>query len=129
MKITHIAIWAKDIEQSKEFYVKYFNGTTNEKYTNPTKGFESYFITFGSDCQLEIMQRTDVNEGKNEAGKEYIGLAHFAFSFGSPQKVDEKTAQLKADGFSIVSDPRTTGDGFYESTIADPDGNRIEVTE
>ena len=57
------------------------------------------------------------------------GYAHIAFSVGSKEKVDELTAQLKADGYEAVSGPRTTGDGYYESCMVAIEGNQIEITE
>lgn len=127
--LSHIAIWTKDLERSKAFYTRYFNGTANNKYVNSAKGFASYFITFGCGPQLELMFKTGIEEGKNDPGKEYIGLAHIAFSFGSREKVNEMTELFRTEGCIILGEPRQTGDGFYESVIADPDGNRIEITE
>lgn len=73
------------------------------------------------------MSRTDVNEQRNHADQEYIGLAHLAFSAGSAAKVDQLTDQLRQVGYRVTGEPCTTGDGFYESVILDPDGNRIEI--
>ena len=56
------------------------------------------------------------------------GYAHIAFSVGSKEKVDALTAELKADGYEVVSGPRTTGDGYYESCIIAIGGNQIEIT-
>lgn len=124
MQLTHIAIWTNELERSKDFYVKYFGGKSNEKYVNPKKGFASYFVTFEGGASLEIMQRTDITEEKNG---EYIGLAHFAFSVGTKENVDGMIEQLRRDGYTIIGEPRTTGDGFYEGAFLDPDGNHIEV--
>lgn len=125
MKLTHLALWTNRLEVLRDFYVNYFNGQSNEKYTNPTKGFASYFVTFENGVALEIMQRTDITE--HPAKKEHIGLIHFAFSVGSKEKVNEMIEMFRKDGFSIVGEPRTTGDGFYEGAIADPDGNWVEI--
>jgi lactoylglutathione lyase len=56
------------------------------------------------------------------------GYAHIAFSVGSTENVDELTSRLKADGYEVVSDPRTTGDGYYESCVVAIEGNQIEIT-
>ena len=56
------------------------------------------------------------------------GYAHTAFSVGSKKKVDELTERLKSDGFEVVSGPRTTGDGYYESCVVAIEGNLIEIT-
>lgn len=124
MQLTHIAIWTNELERSREFYVKYFNGTSNEKYVNPKKGFASYFITFEGGASLEIMQRTDVTEERSGL---FIGLAHFAFSVGSKEKVNEMIEMFRSEGYTITGEPRTTGDGFYEGSVEDPDGNIVEV--
>lgn len=129
MKIEHIAIWTKDIERLKKFYVDYFGGTAGEKYTNMKKQFQSYFIKFESGARLEIMQKPTIPDNLNDTINEYIGLIHIAISVGSAEKVNNLTEKLRGNGYSIVSEPRCTGDGYYESCILDPDGNRIEITE
>lgn len=128
MKIEHIAIWTKDLERLKKFYEKYFKASSNELYTNQKKKFNSYFLTFDSGIRLEIMQRPDIESAKKSPGKEYYGYAHLAISAGSEEKVNELTEILRNDGFPILDGPRRTGDGYYESVISDPDGNRIEIT-
>ena len=124
MQLTHIAIWTNELARSRDCYVKYFGGTSNEKYVNPKKGFASYFVTFEGAVSLEIMQRTDITVENDGV---YIGLAHFAFSAGSKEGVDQKIEQFRRDGYTILGEPRTTGDGFYEGSVADPDGNIIEI--
>lgn len=124
MQLTHIAIWTNELERAREFYVKYFNGKSNEKYVNPKKGFASYFITFEGGASLEIMQRTDITEERSGL---FIGLAHFAFSVGSKEKVNEMIEMFRKEGYNITGEPRTTGDGFYEGSVEDPDGNIVEV--
>lgn len=127
MKISHIALWTNKLEEQRDFYVNYFNGKSNEKYVNPAKGFESYFISFDGDTTLEIMRRTDVTESKYNANKEYIGICHFAFCVGSKEKVLELTEKLRKDGYNIVGEPRTSGDGYFESVVLDIDNNRVEI--
>jgi lactoylglutathione lyase len=56
------------------------------------------------------------------------GIAHFTISVGSKEKVNELTETLKKDGYTIFSEPRTTGDGYYESVVLDPEGNYLEVS-
>lgn len=124
MKIEHIGFWVKDIENMRAFYEKYFGATSNELYHNPKKNFSSYFLTFDDGSRLELMSRPDVNETVGEV----LGYAHLALSLGAKEQVDEMTAQFKADGFEVLDGPRTTGDGYYESVILDPEGNRIELT-
>jgi lactoylglutathione lyase len=126
MHIEHIAIWTQDIERLKAFYVTYFDGKANDKYANAEKQFESYFLAFASGARLELMQMPTTPESSNES--QAIGYAHLAFSVGSEAGVDTLTGRLWEDGYQVVSRPRRTGDGYYESCVLDPDGNRVEVT-
>lgn len=122
--IDHIAIWVEDLEKMREFYCKYFDGVSNQKYENRVKGFESYFISFNGATRIELMKRKDIEE---RIYKEILGLAHLAFKVGSKEKVNELTEIFRKDGYKIIGEPRTTGDGYYESVILDPEGNRIEL--
>ncbi|AYY70447.1 VOC family protein [Listeria monocytogenes] len=125
MKIEHVALWTTNLEQMKQFYVTYFCATANDLYENKTKGFTSYFLSFEDGARLEIMSRTDVT-GKTTG--ENLGWAHIAISTGTKEAVDELTEKLRQDGFAIAGEPRMTGDGYYESVVLDPEGNRIEIT-
>lgn len=127
-KIEHIAIWSTDIERLKNFYHQYFQTTAGEKYFNPKKNFQSYFLSFKEGCRLEIMQMPGVPVSANDMYKQFTGLIHFAISVGSKESVDTITERLRADGYEVVGEPRTTGDGYYESIVLDPEGNRIEIT-
>lgn len=124
MRIDHIAIWTSKLEEMRNFYETYFGGVSHDKYVNPAKGFESYFVHFEGNVSLEIMRRTDIEE--RPAG-EYMGLCHLAFTVQNRDKLHEMTECLRADGFAVVGEPRLTGDGFYESVILDVDNNRIEL--
>jgi lactoylglutathione lyase len=128
MRIEHIAIWTHDLERLRQFYETYFGGTANTKYVNPRKQFASYFLTFADGARLELMQRPDVPLSKNDVEQQFTGYIHLAFSIGSREAVDALTDRLRADGYRILDGPRTTGDGYYESTTLDPNGNRIEIT-
>lgn len=125
MKIEHIAIYVNDLEKSRDFYCRYFEGKASAKYENPTKRFSSYFISFDDGCRLELMHQP-FRSGKN--ARENLGLHHFAFSAGSEEKVNELTELLRLEGYDIIGEPRVTGDGYYESIILDPDGNLVEIT-
>jgi lactoylglutathione lyase len=127
MHIEHIAIWTKDLENLKDFYLKYFNASANELYNNPKKGFNSYFLSFEKGCRLELMQMPNIPDSKDDIYEQFTGLIHFAISVGSKEKVDVLTETLRKDGFEIIGEPRTTGDGYYESVVLDPDKNRIEI--
>lgn len=127
MKIEHVAMYVNDLEKVRDFFIKYFGAKSNDVYHNPTKKFRSYFLSFDGEARLEIMNKADqVDSEKNLAA---TGFIHLAFSVGSKEKVDELTARLKADGYKVISGPRTTGDGYYESCILDFEGNQIEITE
>ena len=126
MKIEHVAMYVNDLETAKEFFVKYLGGRANELYHNKKTDFRSYFISFEDGARLEIMNKPkmeDAGKGINRTG--YI---HLAFSVGSKEKVDELTEILKNDGYEVLSGPRTTGDGYYESCILGIEGNQIEIT-
>ncbi len=128
MRIEHVAIWTHDLERLRRFYETYFDAKSNAKYTNPRKQFESYFMTFADGARLELMQRPDVPVSMNDIDQQFTGYIHLAFSIGSREAVDALTERLRADGYRILDGPRTTGDGYYESSALDPDGNRIEIT-
>jgi lactoylglutathione lyase len=128
LKIHHLAIWTKDLEKAKDFYIKYFDMECGQKYHNPTKNFSSYFLSFkNSNVSIELMHRPDIIE---PIGKKGItnGLSHFAISVGSKELVNSLTEKLRAANFTIESEPRTTGDGYYESVVLDTEGNLIEIT-
>lgn len=126
MKIDHIAMYVTDLENTKEFFIRYFGAKSNEMYHNRHTDFKSYFLSFDSGAKLEIMTRhglTDRDESHLRCG--YI---HIAISVGDKERVDTLTETLRNDGFTVVGGPRTTGDGFYESCIIGPENNLIEIT-
>ena len=128
MKIEHIALWAKNIDNLKSFYEKYFHAKSNNKYSNPSKKFSSYFLSFDSGTRLEIMQMPSVSASKGNSYDQFLGYTHLAFSVGSEEKVNALTSKLADDGFKVLDGPRRTGDGYYESVVLDPENNRIEIT-
>ena len=128
MQIEHLALWVQDLEQMRAFYLTYFDTTAGQKYTNPTTQFVSYFIYFGKGkTRLELMTRPDIQAvtGKRGFG---MGLAHFAISVGGKEKVNALTECLRQANYTIFSEPRTTGDGYYESVVLDPEGNYVEIS-
>lgn len=125
MHIEHIAMYVNDIETEKAFFEKYFGGKSGDMYHNQKTGFRSYFLTFENGARLELMNRADIS-GKSGNS---IGYAHIAFSLGSRERVDQLTQRLKNDGFEVISGPRVTGDGYYESCVLDGEGNAVELTE
>jgi lactoylglutathione lyase len=129
MKIEHIAIWVCDLEQVRDFYIKYFGMKCSKKYFNSKKNFSSYFLSFEQEStRIEIMNNSGMTEFK-EKNSSIFGLAHFSISVGGKQKVNELTEILRNDGFKVIGEPRTTGDGYYESIVEDCEGNLIELTE
>lgn len=122
--IDHVAIWTNDLELLRDFFLTYFDCCANAKYRNNTTQFSSYFISFTEGARIELMQRPDIHK----IGKEtYLGYAHIAINIGNREKVDALTTRLEHDGYKIISYPRVTGDGYYESVICDPENNRIEL--
>ena len=128
MHIDHIALWTTNIERCKQFYMSYFGASAGAGYTNPNKGFASCFLSFSSGARIEVMSTSLLNPAPLEPGAQRMGLTHFAVSLGSEQLVDALTQRLKNDGYPVLDGPRRTGDGYYESVVLDPDGNRIEIT-
>ena len=128
MHIEHIAIWTHRLENLKAFYETYFGAMAGEKYVNPRTSFESYFLTFEGGARLELMRMPSIPASLNNVETQFTGLIHFALSVGSEEAVDQLTARLRADGYRVLDGPRRTGDGYYESVVLDPDGNRVEIT-
>lgn len=129
MRIEHLAIWTKDLEGLRNFYVTYFGATAAPKYTNPAKNFESYFLSFDDGCRLELMHKPEIPETTNDPHRQFTGIIHFAISVDSKALVDALTERLRKDGYAVVGEPRRTGDGYYESVVLDPEGNRVEIME
>lgn len=129
MTLEHVAIWTDNLEKLREYYMKYFGGISNEKYTNDKTQFQSYFLSFKSGARLEIMFMPNIPENKNDTiGAQHRGIIHLAFGVDTTREVEQKARQLEMDGFKILSGPRRTGDGYYEFETLDPDNNRLEVT-
>jgi lactoylglutathione lyase len=124
--IEHVAIWTDDLERLRAFYERYLGGVAGERYENESTGFRSYFLDLGG-ARLELMQMPAVAE-RAVGDQQRLGLAHIAFALGSEEAVEELTELLRSDGFAILDGPRRTGDGYYESVVRDPDGNRVELT-
>ena len=125
MKIDHIAIYVENLEATKEFFIKYFNATANNLYHNPKTELSTYFLSFEDNTRLEIMSRP--NMIKTEFNLYRQGFIQLSFSIGNKEKVNELTARLKNDGYKILSGPRTTGDGYYESCVLGPENNILEL--
>ncbi|MBS4955446.1 MAG: VOC family protein [Clostridium sp.] len=126
MKIDHIAMYVNNLEKTRNFFVSYFDAKSNELYHNKNTDFKSYFLTFKDGSRLEIMNKPNMKDDEKNLTR--TGFIHLAFSVGSKEKVDELTQQLENDGFKVISGPRTTGDGYYESCIIGIEGNQIEIT-
>ena len=126
MKIEHIALYVNDLEKARDFFATYFGAEANEVYHNPNTGFRSYFLCFQDGARMEIMTKPDLTDSGDFLNR--FGYAHIAFSVGRKEAVDALTARLKKDGYPVISGPRTTGDGYYESCILGFEGNLIEIT-
>lgn len=126
MRIEHIAMYVNNLEGSKNFFEKYFGAVSGNGYHNNNTGFRSYFLSFQDGARLEIMNKPNMMDEEKRIDR--TGFAHIAFSVGSKEKMDELTQKLREDGFAVISGPRTTGDGYYESCVVDIEGNQIEIT-
>lgn len=125
MKIHHIALYVQDLEGIRRFFMEYFEASSNESYHNPKTGLRSYFLSFSDGAQLEIMTRPDLIDQEKQIMR--TGYIHLAFRVGSKEKIDALTERLARDGYTVVSGPRTTGDGYYESCILGPENNQVEI--
>ena len=128
MRIDHAALFCKDLDQMRQFFIDYFDARSNEQYHNPRTGLRTYILSFteGS-TRLELMLRPDVQDA--DPSQPAIGYVHLSFAVGSKKGVDLLTRRLAADGYTVTSGPRTTGDGYYESSILGPEGILLELTE
>ena len=126
MTIDHVALYVKDLEAARDFFVRHLGGASNAGYHNPNTGFRSYFITFDGGARLELMNKPGMADDAKPLAR--TGYAHVAFSLGSRERVDACTERLRAEGFRVVSGPRVTGDGYYESCIVAIEDNQIELT-
>jgi len=127
MKIEHVALYVNDLEAARDFFVTFLGGKSNSGYHNPRTNFRSYFISFDDGARLEIMTKPELVDQEKPLNR--TGYAHIAFSVGSKEKVAELTEKLRSAGYEVISGPRTTGDGYYESCIVAIEGNQIEITE
>ena len=126
MKIEHIAMYVNELESARDFFVKYLGGVPNNGYHNVKTGFRSFFISFEDGARLEIMNKPSMEDIEKPVNR--TGYIHIAFSVGSVEEVDRLTRQFREDGYEVLSGPRTTGDGYYESCIVGIEGNQIEIT-
>jgi lactoylglutathione lyase len=124
-RIAHVALWTRDLERLRAFYVALLGGRARAKYVNARAGFESYFVEFGRGARLELMTSGSVAE--RASGAASVGYAHVALSLGSRRAVDALVARLGEKGVRVLGAPRVTGDGYYEAVIEDPDGNAVEI--
>lgn len=131
MHLEHIALWTRNLEKMREFYVKYFDAVANEKYSSTEDWgelFESYLLAFDAGSRMEIMQLGRIPEGDSAGGKETLGLTHIAFVMSNREALDSLAARFKADGYTLTTDPHQVSDGWYETFVLDPDGNRVEIS-
>ncbi len=126
MKIEHIALYVNDLEGAKDFFTRWFGGRAGAEYHNKTTDFRSYFLTFADGARLELMTRPGLADPEKQPLQ--TGYIHLAFSAGSRQAVDDLTARLADAGYPVLSGPRVTGDGYYESCVAGFEGSLVEIT-
>ena len=128
MRIEHIALWTADLARCRRFYETYFGAIAGAPYVNAKNGFESCFLSLTNGARIELMRSSTLSPVVIEAGAQRMGLTHFAIALGSEALVDELTRRLRDDGHAVLDGPRRTGDGYYESVVLDPEGNRIELS-
>ena len=126
MRIEHIALYVNDLEEARKFFIKYLGAKSNDGYHNLKTNFLSYFLSFDDGARLELMNKPEMPDQPKNLAR--TGYAHIAFSVGGKEKVDALTARLKDGGYDVISGPRITGDGYYESCIVVIEGNQIEIT-
>lgn len=127
-RLDHLAVWAHDLDAIVAFYETHFGATAGPRYQNPAKGFASRFLRFDGGARLEIMTSTRLSPPAAAADAPRAGYAHLAIAVGSESGVEALTARLRRAGVPVVDGPRRTGDGYYESVVLDPEGNRVEIT-
>ena len=127
MKIEHIALYVNDLEKTRNFFMKYLGAKSNEGYHNLKTNFRSYFLSFDEGTRLELMNLPEMQDQKKVLVR--MGYIHIAISVESREKVDAITEKLYEAGYEVLSGPRITGDGYYESTVLGPEDNQIEITE
>lgn len=128
MKIAHVALWVEDLEKMKSFYVQYLGMKSNEKYENKEKGFSSFILSFDEEsAKIELMHLPGIKKQIHKKGSD-MGYTHLSISVGGKTQVDNLTNRLVIDGYELVIEARSTGDGFYESCVRDPEGNILEIT-
>ena len=124
-RVEHIGLWVRDLERMRQFYVERLGGTSSAPYANRRTGFQSCFISFGEGVRIELMTRRDLlGSGASPVAP---GYGHVALGLADSSAVDEAVIELEGAGVVVVSRPRTTGDGYYEAVVEDPEGNRIEL--
>ena len=126
-RIDHVALWTEDLDRLATFYATYFGASAGPRYANPAKGFASRFLVFAEGARIELMTSTVVAPARQARGAQRMGLTHVAIGVGADREVDVLTGRLRQDGFEVIDGPRRTGDGYYESVVLDPDGNRVEI--
>lgn len=126
MEINHVALYCMDLEAMREFFIRFFGAKSNEQYHNPRTGLRTYILSFDDGARLEIMNRPETQPTDNDSNR--TGFIHISFAAGNKEEVDAQTIRLKEAGYEVLNAPRTTGDGYYESCIAGPEGIMIEIT-
>jgi lactoylglutathione lyase len=125
IRIEHVAIWVRDLERMCHFYVAMLGAKSGTPYQNPRTGFRSLFVSFGDGARVELMSQSGQLGVQSEPS--CFGYAHLALRLGARAAVDRTVARLESQGVVVLSQPRMTGDGYYEAVLADPEGNRIEL--
>ena len=126
MKIAYVSMYVNDLDKMKDFFVKYFKATVNDKYENFQKGYIYCYLKFDEGSRLSLVSGPNIVEPQEQALVR--GLNRFAIAVNSKEEVKSITDQLEKDGYQVVNGFRMNGYGEYESRILDPEGNELEIT-
>ena len=127
IKLNHTALYVHDLEGARDFFAEFFGTVSNELYHNRATGLRTYFLTFHNGGKIEIMTRPGLDAGSSSPCAH--GLNHIAVGSRSKGMVESLTERMRKAGYTIISGPRTTGDGYYESCVESFEGCLIEIAE
>ena len=132
MTIEHIAITTADTDRLRQFYNTYFGMEAETEITGSTGARIIFMHSPDGGARIELMQRPQgdtraAGQTINHPAAEPSGYAHLAFSVGSEDAVNALIQRLQASGVTILRQPLRTPSGAYLATIADPDGNPLEI--
>lgn len=101
MKIEHIGIAVKDIEQSNELFKVLFNKPAYKQEEVESEGVKTSFFMLG-DSKIELLQATNPDSPIAKfIDKKGEGMHHIAFEV---EDIDAEITRLKNEGFKLIHD-------------------------